>query len=155
MRAGQESYRDGFDPVRKVSREYRDMMKKFDRRMALWQLMNILAKKPAAAVIGELRRSDRKVHFDGKMLWSVVGKEVESDAVSEQAVKSAVGRLRAVLAENGIMYSAWASAPLGNKKNRTKGRAVDITDFTVGLVHIEKPVKLSRYKGKKGVEPGS
>lgn len=155
MHAGQESYRDGFAAVKEVSEEYRGLMAGLDRRTALWQLMNILAESPSATVVGKLHRSDRRVHFGRRVTWWAVGRKLEGYAIPEQAVKSAVWRLRSVLEKKCIMYSAWASSPLGNKKNKTGSGAVDVADFTVGLVHIEKLTKLSRYKGKKRVEPGS
>lgn len=150
MRAGQESYRDSYEPVRKVSQQYRGAMAKLDSRTAVWQLMNLLAKYPAVAVVGKCH-CDRQVHFGKKMDWSVRGKSVRTHTVPEKCVSSAVLRLRKILGENGIMYGVWSSNPMGNKKH---GTAVKVGQFTVGLVRVDKREKISRYKGDRA-EPGS
>ena len=151
MRKGQETYRDGYVAVEKVSRQYRDAMAKLGHNTAVWQLMDLLSKSPYSAMIGELRRSDRNVHFGRIREWSVGGKPVRACAVPEQTVQAAIGRLRKILAASSIMYAVWASKPMGNRKD---GSAKEAADFTVGLVHIDKHEKISRYKGKKA-EPSS
>ena len=141
MRKGQETYRDGYEPVREVSQEYLAAMRKVKKETALRYLMELLAASPASVVVGQWERGDRMVHFAQPRGWSVGGRHEHTNAVPEVSVSSAVLHLRITLAKTGIKYGVWQSSPKGNPGD---GTAVEECDFTVGLVVVQEHVKISR-----------
>ena len=141
MRKGQESYRDGYEPVKKVSPRYLSVMRGIKEGTALRYLMELLADSPASVVVGRWERSDRMVHFIKPRGWAVGGRHAHTSAVPEVSVASAVGHLRKTFAENAIMYGVWQSNPKGNPRD---GTGVEKCDLTVGLVRVREHVKISR-----------
>lgn len=152
MRIGQESYRDTCKAVSVLPAEHRKIMGEVKPETAAWPLAKLLVSSPASVVVGQYHRSDRRVHFKQPRPWRVRNKEMLTRAVPESAIISAVRGFASFLRSQRLPYAVWQSKPAGNRQD---GSAVEVCNFTVGLVHVDgERAKLSRYKGK-GAEPGS